>query len=93
MTDDEVALFFWQCQKAVKEDDEIGRCEVLQAGDVVNLEICLFSFLRIDRHGGIDFSLIIDSEKDGAIKAVMFAENSGHHGHGLLTAVFLIGRN
>ena len=64
---------------------------MFKAGNIVWLEFVLLPFFRVDRHGRIDFALFVDPEQHGAIKAVMLAQDSRHHGHGLFAAVFLIG--
>jgi hypothetical protein len=77
----------------VEEDHKIGRLQVFQSGDIVLFEFIFFSFLRIDRHRWIDHSLLVYAKENSAIKAMMLAKDSGHHGHSLFTAVFLIGGN
>ena len=64
---------------------------MFKAGNIVWLEFVLLPLFRVDRHGRIDFALFVDAEQYGTVKAVMFAQDSCHHGHGLFTAVFLIG--
>ena len=64
---------------------------MLKAGNIVCLEFVLFALFRVDRHGRIDFALFVDPEQHGTVKAVMLAQDSRHHGHGLFAAVFLIG--
>ena len=74
----------------MEEDDEVCRGEMFESWNVVGLEFLLMPFFRVNRHGGIDESLIVYSEQDCAVEAVMLAKNSGHHGHGLFTPIFLV---
>ena len=90
---DVLLLVVGQGQEAGEEDDEVRQGEVLEAGDVVRLELRLPALLGVDRHGRVDLALRIESEQHRAVKSVVFAQDPGHHRHGLLAAVFLVGRD
>jgi hypothetical protein len=64
---------------------------MLEASDVVRLEFLLFTFLGVDGHGRVDEALVVEGVEDGAVEAVMGAEDLRQHGHGLLAPVFLVG--
>lgn len=66
-------------EQAGKENDEVGRGELLQTGNVMLFE--RLTFLRVNRHRRIDFALLVHREQHGAVEAVMCAENLRHHRH------------
>ena len=66
---------------------------MLQAGDVVWLELGFLPFLWINRKGGVHLALRIHAEEHGAIKAMLLAQNLRQHRHGLLAAILLVGGN
>ena len=64
---------------------------MLKARDVVGLEVRFLALLGVNRHGWVNFTLIIDSEEHATVEAMMGAQDLGHHRHRLFAAVFLIG--
>ena len=58
-------VFVFPIPKAEGQDDEVGGIEGFGIGDALLIV-------------GIDFSLVVDGEEDGAIKAVVFCKDSGH---------------
>ncbi|MCX6856996.1 MAG: hypothetical protein NTV80_19055 [Verrucomicrobia bacterium] len=64
---------------------------MFEAWNVMLHELALLSLFRINRHRGINLSLLIHTKEHRAIKAVVCAQDLGHHRHRLLAAVFLIG--
>lgn len=87
------ALGHRQREQTTEEDDLIGLRQVFEAGDVVGLECLLFPFLGIHRHAGVDQAVFVDGKEDGAVEAVMGAEDFREHRHRLFAAVFLVGRD
>ena len=64
---------------------------MFKARYIMWLEFVLLPLFRVDRHRRVNFALFVDPEQHGTVKAVMLAQNSSHHWHGLFAAVFLIG--
>ena len=91
ISDDALELIVRQGQQPGGEDQEVGFLQMLEARDVVRLELGLFALLGVNRQGGIDQALLVDAEEDGAVEAVVLGKDAGQHRHRLLAAVFLFG--
>ena len=74
-------LVVGELAEARPDDHEVGRVELLGAGDVLLKVRIDVAAVRVDR------------EKDDTIETVFLAEDLAEHGHGLLGAVFLVAGN
>lgn len=72
-------LLVRKIQKARENEHEVGLFKNLETLNV--------------RSPGGNFALVVDSEKNGGFKAVIFSEDTGKGGAGFLGAVFVIGGN
>ena len=72
-------LFIRKIEEAGKDEHEVSLFESFKTLDV--------------RSPSGDFVLVVDSEKNGGFKAVIFSEDTGKGGAGFLGAVFVIGGN
>ena len=84
-------LLCGQGEQPQEENGQVRFLQMLQAGNAVMLECTLLALLRIHWHGRIHQPLVVDTEQYRAVETVMLRQDSSHHRHRLLTAVFLVG--